>query len=190
MLTKRWRSLRRTSRPLIVSEEPGLATVTPLTYHLVARKTFERQAMIDRRAELVTEMATRPNEAAFKNHKLNQHHQHMKKIVAPFLPRDKKSTVAQEAFYDLFAIAGSAWDVSAKLFRSRLTFQYVWNDAYTRFSAEAHKPVGIELDPMMLQLEHWRVKLCVTPTITMRNDQGMTIATKNILKSGVLVMRY
>lgn len=146
--------------------------------------------MIDRRADLVTEMSTGPNSAAFKNHKVNQHHQHIKTMVAPFLPRDKKSTFAQEAFYDLFAIAGQAWDMSAKLFRSRLTFQHVWNDAYTRFSTEVHKPLGLNMDPIVLQIEHWRVKLCVTPAITMRNDQGMTISTRNVLKSGVLVMRY
>lgn len=135
-------------------------------------------------------MASGANAAAFKNHKLNQHHQHLKTMVAPFLPRDKKSTTTQEAFYDLFTIAGSAWELSTKLFQSRLTFQYVWNDVHTRFSAETHRSLGIDLDPHMLQQEYWRIKLCVTPAITLRNDQGMTIDTKNILKSGVLVMRY
>jgi hypothetical protein len=131
------------------------------------------------------------NAASFRNFKLTQHHQFLKTMIAPFLTkRNRQENVTNEAFYDLFTIATSAWDLSAKLFRSRLTFQYVWNDVGARFSAETHEPLDCSVSPLTLQLEHCRVRLCATPAVTMRNDQGMTIDTKNILKAGVLVMRY
>ncbi|GAB1313596.1 Liprin-beta-2 [Madurella fahalii] len=152
-------------------------------------KTFERQSIIDRRVELVTEMAEGPKAAAFKNHKLNQHHQQLRMMIAPFLPRTKENNTRDEAFYDLFAIAGAAWELSSKLLRSPLTFQYVWNDPCARFSADVHEALGCSISPTTLQREQWRLKLCVTPAITMRSDKGMTISAKQILKSGVTVMR-
>ncbi|KAK4120026.1 hypothetical protein N657DRAFT_580707 [Parathielavia appendiculata] len=157
-----------------------------------ASKTYERQVILDRRAKLVTEMVEGTNAQAFKNFKLTQHHQFLKTMIVPFLAKrnNKQSNFVNEAFYDLFTIATSAWELSAKLFRSRLTFQYVWNDVGVRFSAEMHEPLDCSVDRLTLQAEHCRVRLCATPAVTMRNDQGMTIDTKNILKAGVLVMRY
>ena len=146
--------------------------------------------IIDRRAQLVSEMAAGANAAAFKNFKLTQHHQYLKTMVAPFLATRKAANVANEAFYDLFTITTTAWDLSAKMFASRLTFQYVWNDAGVRFAAETHEPLDCSVDRLTLQHEHCRVRFCATPAVTVRNDQGMTIDAKNILKAGVLVMRY
>ncbi|KAL2184839.1 hypothetical protein L209DRAFT_773255 [Thermothelomyces heterothallicus CBS 203.75] len=151
-------------------------------------KTYDRQVIIDRRAQLVTDMAEGPNAAAFKNYKLTQHHQYLKTMVAPFLARRKVPNVTNEAFYDLFTITTAAWDLSAKLLRSRLTFQYAWGDAGARFSAETHEPLDCTVDRLTLQHEHCRLRFCATPAVTMRNDQGMTIDTKNILKAGVLVV--
>lgn len=113
-------------------------------------------------------------------------------MIAPFLTRDKKSSITQEAFYDMFTAASMAWELSAKLFRSRLTFQYIWNDGNVRFSTETHQPLLTEeaLDPISLQQGHRRVKLCVTPAVILRSDQDMSISTKTILKSGVLLTRH
>jgi hypothetical protein len=157
-------------------------------------------------------MTSGSNAAAFKNFKLTQHHQYLKTMVAPFLSRRKPAphpnhassdgappppapnpaTATNEAFYDLFGITTSAWELSTKLFRSRLTFQYVWNDAGVRFAAETHEPLDYSVlgAAQQLQNEHARVRFCATPAVTVRNDQGMTIRTRNILKAGVLVMRY
>ncbi len=155
-----------------------------------ASRTQDRQAIVDRRSELVKEMADGPNSEAFKNFKLTQHHRHLKTMVAPFLARRKTSNVDNEAFYDLFTITTTAWDLSAKLFAARLTCQYVWNDVGARFSADTHEPLDCTVSRLTLQYERCHVMLCATPAVTMRNDKGMTIETKNILKSGVLVLRY
>ncbi|KAH6613334.1 hypothetical protein F5144DRAFT_616306 [Chaetomium tenue] len=191
-------------------------------------KAYDRQTLIDRRAQLITEMTSGSNAAAFKNFKLTQHHQYLKTMIGPFLTRLRKTTpappptshdgssdgpapaplpptqtnIANEAFYDLFGITTSAWELSTKLFQSRLTFQYVWNDGGTRFAAETHEPLdyvpiggtgggagGVTVG-VALQNEHARVRFCATPAVTVRNDQGMTIGIRNILKAGVLVLRY
>ncbi|KAL2134056.1 hypothetical protein VTI74DRAFT_1112 [Chaetomium olivicolor] len=153
-------------------------------------RTVERQLIVDRRAKLVAAMMEGKKGEAFKSFKETQHNQYLKKMVAPFLAKRKNANATNEAFYDLFAIAQSAWELSGKLFLSRLSFDYMWTDAGNRFSADAHEPLDGEMDRFSLQRDHWRVKLCATPAVTVRNDQGMTIEIKNILRAGVLVMRY
>ncbi|SPQ20552.1 3c1c125b-bded-4642-9d05-df9f32c32def [Thermothielavioides terrestris] len=164
--------------------EKDLAAVKPT-------KSHERQAILDRRARLVAEMSEGSNAAAFKNYKVTQHHQQLKSMMAPFLPRrtGKNHNITNEAFFDLYTITTTAWELSAKLFRSRLTFQWTWTDVGVLFTADTQEPVDCPVDRLLLQHERWRVKLCATPAVTLRNDQGMTITIKNILKSGVLLMR-
>ncbi|KAL2020778.1 hypothetical protein VTK56DRAFT_7976 [Thermocarpiscus australiensis] len=147
-----------------------------------------RQEIIDRRVELVTEMSKGPKSLQFKNHKINYHHQQLKLMVAFFLPRDKKANLPDEAYYDLFAIVSSAWELSSKVLRSRLTFQFLWHDGNAKFVADVHEALNSDLGGRALQQAQYRLKLSVTPAITIRSDQNMTIATKQILKSRVLVM--
>ena len=128
------------------------------------------------------------NAARFKNFKLTQHHQFLKTMVAPFLPKRTSRNVTNEAFFDLFTITASAWELAIRLFQSRLSFQYLWSDAGTRFSAETHEPLDCRVSRLTLQYEHCRVMLAATPAVTVRNDQGLHIDTKNILKSGVLLL--
>ena len=156
--------------------------------HHTASKTTERQVLIDRRAELIKEMTESENAASFKNFKLTQHHQFLKTMVAPFLPKRTSGNITNEAFFDLFTITASAWELAIRLFQSRLTFQYIWNDAGTRFSIDSHEPLDCRISRLTLQFEHCRVMLAATPAVTVRNDQGVHIDIKNILKSGVLVL--
>ena len=153
-----------------------------------ASKTAERQVLVDRRAELIKEMTEGENAARFKNFKLTQHHQFLKTMVAPFLPKRTSRNVTNEAFFDLFTITASAWELAIRLFQSRLTFQYLWSDAGTRFSVESHEPLDCRVSRLTLQYEQCRVMLAATPAVIVRNDQGLHIDTKNILKSGVLLV--
>ncbi|KAL2155552.1 hypothetical protein VTH82DRAFT_294 [Thermothelomyces myriococcoides] len=173
-----------------------------------ASKTYDRQAIIDRRAQLVSSMMEGRNAASFKNYKQTQHHQHLKAMLGPFLGKRKTANELNEAFYDLFSITTAAWDLSAKLLRSRLTFQFAWADAGARFAVETHEPLdragagaGAGTSAAVavadrrhrsstLQHEHCRIRFCATPAVTVRNDQGMTIDIRNIIKAGVLLMGY
>ncbi|KAL2195700.1 hypothetical protein P885DRAFT_40155 [Corynascus similis CBS 632.67] len=153
-------------------------------------KTHDRQQIIDRRAQLVAEMSSGQNAAAFRNYKLTQHHQYLKTMVAPFLARRRSPNITNEAFYDLFTVTTAAWDLSGNLFGSRLTFAHAWVEPGARFSADAHEPLDCRVDRRTLEHEHCRVRFCATPAVTVRSDRGMTIDAKNILKAGVLVMNY
>ncbi|KAL2156843.1 hypothetical protein VTH06DRAFT_4073 [Thermothelomyces fergusii] len=153
-------------------------------------KTFDRQAIIDRRAQLVADMAEGANAAAFKNYKLTQHHQHLKTMQQQQQQQQQGGrAAANEAFYDLFTITTAAWDLSGRLLRSRLTFQYAWADAGARFAAETHEPLDrAAVDRPALRHEHCRLRFCATPAVTVRDDRGVTIDARNILKAGVLLM--
>jgi hypothetical protein len=162
--------------------EAGLKTTDPF-------KTYERQALVDRRAVLVGKMTEGPKAKAFRNHKLNHHHQKLRAMIAPFIPKIKNDMTRDEAFFDLFHITEQAFDLSGKLLRSPLTFQFTWCDELSKFSADFQQAIGCNIAPAILQRDQWRVKLCATPAVTMRSDQGVSIRAKQIVKAGVMIMR-
>ncbi|KAK0705346.1 hypothetical protein B0H67DRAFT_557968 [Lasiosphaeris hirsuta] len=152
-------------------------------------KTHERQKLLDRRAALVTNMMDGHRWAAFRQFKVNDHYQKLRKVIGPLIPNPPMVDGRTDAFYDLFSITEMAWELSAKLWLSRLSFSYVWNDTYAKFSMDSHTALNSSTDELVLQAKQHRVKLAVTPGITMRNDMGMNILPQQILKSGVLVMK-
>ncbi|KAK4239051.1 hypothetical protein C8A03DRAFT_32906 [Achaetomium macrosporum] len=180
---KAWSDYSKDSDEKLERLEKELQTIDP-------SKTHERQTLIDRRAKLITDIVEGADAARFRSHKITSHTDQLKDMLAAFLPHDKDSKVAKDAVYDISVIASTAWDMSAKVLQSRLTFQHVFNDVNARFSCEMHEALDSQADPHVLQREHVHIKLCVTPVITMRKDHGLSIDTKNVLKAGVLVMKY
>ncbi|KAK4101881.1 hypothetical protein N658DRAFT_523542 [Parathielavia hyrcaniae] len=133
------------------------------------------------------------------NHNHNRHHNNNhtssnKPSSTLTLSTKNNATLINEAFYDLYTIATSAWDLSARLLTSRLSFQFVWTDVGARFSAAAHEPldfVGGDRDRLALQqAEHGRIALCATPAVTVRNDRGLSVDVRRLVRAGVLVGRY
>ncbi|KAK3344117.1 hypothetical protein B0T25DRAFT_584941 [Lasiosphaeria hispida] len=152
-------------------------------------KTHERQKLLDRRAALVINMMDGHRWAAFRQFKVNDHYQKLRKVIGPLIPNPPMVDGRTDAFYDLFSITEMAWELSAKLWLSRLSFSYVWNDAGAKFSMDSHTALNSDVEELVLQAKQHRVKLAVTPGITMRNDMGMNILPQQILKSGVLIMK-
>ncbi|KAK3899437.1 hypothetical protein C8A05DRAFT_18131 [Staphylotrichum tortipilum] len=186
-------------------------------------RSVERQALLDRRTTLLTSLASGTESGPFKNFKLTQHHQYLKTLVAPFLPKripkptgppasntnpakpPSATSLSNEAFYDLFTITAAAWDLSTRMHTlmppspsRRLSLQYSWAEHGARFAADSHEPVDCGVDRRTLQQEHIRVTLCTTPAVTVRVVRGegtggngkVDVDVRNILKAGVLVMRY
>lgn len=116
------------------------------------------------------------------------------------------TSLSNEAFYDLFTITAAAWDLSSRVHSimpsspsRRLSLQYSWADHGVRFAADIHEPVDCRVDRRTLQLEHCRITLCTTPAVTVRVVRGegeggrgkvVDVNVRNILKAGVLVLRY
>ncbi|KAK3947088.1 hypothetical protein QBC32DRAFT_385931 [Pseudoneurospora amorphoporcata] len=152
-------------------------------------KTHERQAMVDRQAELVKKMVDHPKWAEFKNYKVNDHYQRFKKMVGPFLPPGPKSDVRDEALFDLFSIAEKAWAIAQKGWESRMTYVYLWSETCSKFMEASHHAVNSDVSGLVLQQRQMRISLVVTPGVTMRDDsRGMNIGTKLVRRSDVLVM--
>jgi hypothetical protein len=91
---------------------------------------------------------------------------------------------------DLGAIAVHSWDLSVKMHTERLTFQIYFPETASKFTAATMKAKdNIRADPMQLQIQQTRLKLVITPVITMRDDRGTTIKAKSIHSSNVLLMK-
>ncbi|KAJ4397951.1 hypothetical protein N0V85_006412 [Neurospora sp. IMI 360204] len=152
-------------------------------------KTHERQAMVDRQAELVKTMVDHPKWAEFKNYKVNDHYQRFKKMVGPFLPPGPKSDVRDEALFDLFSIAEKAWSIAQMGWESRMTYVYLWSETCSKFVEANHTALNSDMNGAMLQQRQMRISLVVTPGVTMRDDsRGMNIGTSLVRRSDVLVM--
>ncbi|KAK3392333.1 hypothetical protein B0T20DRAFT_444422 [Sordaria brevicollis] len=152
-------------------------------------KTHERQAMVDRQAELVEGMVKHPKWKEFKNYKVNDHYQRFKKLVGPFLPPGPKSDIRDEALFDLFSIAERAWEIAQMGWESRMTYVYLWGETCSKFVEQNHNAVNSEMTGQMLQQRQMRISLVVTPGVTMRDDsRGMNIGTKLVRRADVLVM--
>ena len=95
----------------------------------------------------------------------------------------------EEAHRDMRAMVGKAWSLSAKTLTSRLAFEYRFPDAGCRFSLPSMIAVAPNIDGYILQAEHWRVQLVVTPVITVRNDNGNTLSVDVANLAEVLLMK-
>lgn len=147
-------------------------------------KPHERQAIVDRKAALVSRILASTRAETFKATRKTSHMERLYHMVAPFVPVANRA----RALRDLNGIVAVAFDLSAKLWLSRMTFLFLFNDPATKFSPGSQQAV-IENDNQMegKSIETWRVKLTVTPTVTLRDDREMTIRVKQILKAKVLV---
>ena len=128
---------------------------------------------------------TDPDFPSFRQRKESFHQQRLKTIVGPLMDG---SASRSDAGYDLHNIAATALQISANMFQSRLSFQFVWNDTCTKFTADSHIAKETAVDAVTLQMRQWRLKLVITPGVTIRDDRGMSIVPRRVLRSEVLVM--
>lgn len=95
----------------------------------------------------------------------------------------------EEADEALRNMIEKAWAISAKMFTSRSTFEFRFPEAGARFNTQTMVAVAPNIDPHVLQAEHWRVQLVITPVITVRNDTGATISVASITNAHVICMK-
>lgn len=90
---------------------------------------------------------------------------------------------------DLRSLVGKAWSLSAKTLASRMTFEYRFPEAGSRFSMQSMTAVAPNINGYLLQAEHWRIQLVITPVITVRNDSGSTLSVHVTNLAEVLLMK-
>ncbi|KAK4651274.1 hypothetical protein QC762_604770 [Podospora pseudocomata] len=151
-----------------------------------SKKLSERDTASKRLAELVAEIEANKQGPNFKNRKVIEHNQILRKMIAPFI---KLAKANQEAIlHDLFTVTQAAWELSSKLLKAKRTFHYVFNDTGAKYSDDVHMAVETLLKPGDMALRNYRVKLSITPIVTMRSDENLTIRASQIVKAKVLVM--
>ncbi len=158
---------------------PSEAANHPPEYHVA-----ERQAALETQAQLVARILMDSRFQEFRQFKINHHVDRVKMIVGPMLPTTKTRNESQ---YDLHNLVSQAMELSAVMFESRRRFDFTWNSTCTKFSAEHHSSLDSSLPPIQLQVNQWRLKLVVTPGITLRDERNPNIS-RRVLKSDVLVM--
>ena len=124
---------------------------------------------------------------AFRAQQLGIHTKALRDMLGPLL--DDGVTRAS-AGVDLGAIAVLSWYLSCKMHTARLTFQIYFPETNGKFTAATMKAKNMtNVDPMQLQIEQVRLKLVITPVITMRDDRGTTIRAKALHSAMVLLMK-
>ncbi|KAK3985588.1 hypothetical protein QBC44DRAFT_298901 [Cladorrhinum sp. PSN332] len=154
-----------------------------------AVQSQDRQPIVNRMNEIYHSIFSATQGENFKEFKLNHHLAALKKIISPFvedLEAGSGEAKAHSVEADLKFLVGKGWELSARVWQSRLTFQYTWNDCGAKFSGDSHIAVNTDRDPAELMGRHARISLSITPAVMMRSDGGLTIQAKQILKSKVL----
>lgn len=146
-----------------------------------------RQRYIDKASDAVSSVVASRNYHEFRAKQLSVHTKALRDMLGPLLDDGVQRS---QAGVDLGAIAILAWDMSAKMHTSRVTFQIYFPETNGKFNAPTMKAKDYTgTDQMQLQIDQARLKLVITPVITMRDDRGTTIRAKALQSAQVLVMK-
>ncbi|OLN92053.1 hypothetical protein CCHL11_01637 [Colletotrichum chlorophyti] len=148
------------------------------------------QVCIDRVAAIVNSCINHERYDAYRAHRIEYFQAELHEMLAPLLvPESAGGPNLEEADGALRQMCEKAWSISAKMFTSRCTFEFRFPDAGARFNTQTMVGVAPNIDPHILQAEHWRVQLVVTPVITVRNDTGASISVASITNAHVICMK-
>ena len=146
----------------------------------------DRQELIDMQSKAVQSIVASNNYTAFRSHQLNLHSKKLRDMLGPML---NDGAPRGEAGKNLGALAVHAWELSVKMHTSHLSFQIYFPETAAKFSATTMMAKDrTSADPMQLQISQTRLKLVVTPVVTLRDDRGSTIKAKNLHPAWVLIM--
>lgn len=118
--------------------------------------------------------------------RLKQHTRRLQDMLRSLLREDCEINFADR---DLHEIVITALDLCARVHSSALTFQIIFPDIRSKFNTRTM--IVCDKDLVKSQASHLtsnRLKLIVTPIVTMRDDRGRTIKAKSIQLAKVLTM--
>lgn len=133
----------------------------------------------------------------FRSFKTHEHTKRLKDIVGPFLASPISGSTsaskdvdrdAHDASVGLLSLVNVAMEISHKMMVGRLSFAFTWNECAVKFSADSHLALNSDLQALALQHKHTRICLVVTPSISYRDDSGVSIVPRGVTKAQVLVM--
>jgi len=146
----------------------------------------KRQVLIDQQCNAIQTIVDSGEFHEFRKNQLNRHTRSLRDMLGPLLNEGCERAVAGR---EIGEVAVKAWELSVKMYTSNLTFQIFFPETCTKFtSAIMNSRDHRNENPNMLQTKQIRVKLVITPIITLRDDRSTTIRVKNLLHSDVLLM--
>ncbi|KAM3075483.1 hypothetical protein ACMFMG_007630 [Clarireedia jacksonii] len=146
-----------------------------------------RQELIREQSNVVEQVIGSPHYTEFRNAALMHHTKHLRDMLGPLL---NKNCSRSKAGADLGVLVIACFDLGSKMWSARLSFQIIFPDLLgAKFVAGTMIAKDHPNDnPFQLQTKQKRLKLVMTPSITMRDDNSLTIIAKNLHKANVLLM--
>ncbi|KFY26416.1 hypothetical protein V493_04107 [Pseudogymnoascus sp. VKM F-4281 (FW-2241)] len=157
----------------------------------ICKKLSEKGVTLDQRGELLAErslcvsaiMGTQ-DYRSFRKYMIAQHTKKLRDVLPLVLnPIINRS----DAGRDLAVVVARAFDLSAQLFTCGWTFIISMPEAGAKFAKPSMRARNSEVEPLDLQMRGTRIRFAVTPFVTLRDDSGLAIVTRNIDRSSVLI---
>ncbi|RKF73680.1 hypothetical protein GcM1_243136 [Golovinomyces cichoracearum] len=145
-----------------------------------------RQRIVDQRDVVVKSIIDHEEYNQWRSTRLIQHTMHLQDILGSLLNQNCNLTSAGR---DLGAIVVLAFDLCARMHSSSMTFQIAFPEITTKFNSNTM--IACDLAPgeyLASQATMIRLKLIITPIVTLRDDRGTTIKAKSLQLARVLTM--
>jgi hypothetical protein len=148
---------------------------------------MERNQLVNLRTELIREIVSRDTYPKFRSDTLSYHSGQLRKLLKDVL---NQNAYHPNAGRDLARIVVGAFELGQAMFISGRMFPSWFPDTGSRFqnTSMINMDLRIGLTPMQLQIRQMRIKLAITPVITMRSDRDTTIEANTVQIARVLVM--
>lgn len=142
------------------------------------------QATVDAQAALVQLVVGGPNYSVFRTLQLGHHSKRLRDLLGTLLDAGVNRGQAGK---DLGTIVVVAWDLAVEMYTSHFAFQIYFPELTSMYTAGnmVARNMSAE-DPYQLQLKQTKLKLVMTPVITVRDCRNQTVKTKNLHYSHVL----
>ncbi|KAL3424495.1 protein phosphatase [Phlyctema vagabunda] len=145
-----------------------------------------RQSLMYKQAAAVRSVVDSDAYEDWRYKELARHSGKLRKMFGPLLNAD---IVRADAGTDLGLIVAFTLDLSAKMNTSDYSFKYIFPPTSANFQPSTMVVKDFPgHDPSRLQIQQVRVRLSMTPSITIRDDRTASIITKTLHKASVLVM--
>lgn len=146
-----------------------------------------RRPTINRMARSIKTITSAGNYPGFRQSKVRTMVEELMQMTSPLVKPGADTQVLEGS---VRKVCERAWEISATILSSGMTFDFHFPATGDRFSKNSMVPIMPDREAMDCQSGHWRVALCVTPVITAVDDRsGDNVAVHSVLLADVICMR-
>lgn len=147
----------------------------------------ERASLVSAQTIAISHIVSSEEYPPFRSAVLDKHTKNLRALLGPML---NLGVARANAGRDLGAIVVNAFDISTKLFTSSYSFVIMFPKCGDKFQYASMicRDSSHSIDPLSLQIKQYRLKLVITPIITLRDDRQLTIKVASVQYANVLVM--